>query len=338
MADQMGEIFLARQQLIGFKLETDRGVAVNLVDADYKFLVENLKMKPIFGENQRKYAVGDPYPFQSIMGAQACELSFSLHIQGSGSVSADPIHWTMLLASGYVALTPSVSFRGLSLQLGSKTATIEFQQKENAATTIRGKKYKIKGCAATKCMEHYDGSGQLQKIDFTFKGALVSVVDLTAGGNAVPVLNSDLVPPAAVLGITSTYGAYTLPTNAISIDLGLKASLIEYPPDPSGFAFTLISDFDPIINLKVLTQLEATLGVYAGLATATPLLGIFTTALGTGTGRNEIVIPNGQVVKGLEIDQRDGVDDQSLMIRAIRNTVAVHTFAIPLLGRFMPIT
>ncbi len=335
MADQMGEIFIARQQYIGFKAETDRGVAATLTGADYKFLVENLKIKPVWKENQRKYAVGDPYPFQSIMGATAGEISFSLHVQGSGSAGTDPAHWDLLQASGFVALTPSVGFRALSLQLGSKTGTFQFEQKENASNP-RGKVYKFKGAAATKLTEHYDGAGQLQKLDFTFLGALLSVTDLTAGGNSVPVLTADTTQPSAVLGITSTYGSYTLPTNAVSIDYGLKGALIEYPPDPTGYAYTLISDFDPVINLKVLVQLEATLGVYAGLASGTNLLQAFTTTVGTVLNQNKIVIPNAQIVKGLEIDQRDGADDQSLMMRAIRNTVAVSGFAIPLVGRLMP--
>lgn len=335
---EMGEIFLARQQYLGFKLETDKGVPVALADADFKFLVENLKVKPIFKENQRKYHVGDPYAFQSIMGAQSCELSFSIHVQGSGSVSQDPLHYTMLQAAGFSIPTATTLFRAAVLQLPNRTASIVFQQKENAATSIRGKQYKMKGSAATKCTEHYDGAGQLQKIDFTFLGALTLVGDLTAGSNAVPVLTGDATQPAAVLGITSSYNGYTLPTNAVSIDYAPKAALIEYPPDATGYSYTVISDFDPVINLKVLSQLEATLGIYAALATGTALVAPFITTVGIGTNQIEINIPNGQVVKGLEIDQRDGVDEQSLMIRAIRNTASVHGFTVPLLGRFMPIT
>lgn len=337
MADQMGEIFIARQQYIGFKLEVDRGTAIALANADFNILAENVKFKPNFKENQRKYAVGDPYPFQSIMGAQSGELSFSVHVQGSGSAARDPVHWTLLKASGFVGLTPSVNHRALSLQLGSNTATIQFEQKENAASP-RGKFYRLKGAAATKLTEHYDGAGQLQKIDFTFLGAMVTAGDLTAGSNHIPVLTGDTSQPPAVLSVQSLWGSYVLPTNAITIDYGLKAALIEYPPDPTGYAYTLITDFDPVINLKVLSQLEASLGVYAALASGTNLLQEFRTTVGTALNQNIITFPNAQVVKGLEIDQRDGVDDQSVMLRAIRNTVAVNTFTIPLVGRLMPIT
>ncbi len=337
MAVQMGEIFLAKQQYIGFKLETDSGVAVDPIAADYNILAENLKIKINIGENQRKYAVGDPYPFESVMGARSAEVSFSVHVQGSGDAAADPVHFKLLAASGFRIPTATVGHRAVVLQLPNQTASIEVQQKENAASSIRGKQYKLKGAAATKLTMHYDGAGQLMRYDFTFLGALVSVIDLTAGANAVPVLDDDSTVPPAVLGISSTYGAYVFPTNAISIDFGIKAALIEYPPDATGYAFTVISDFDPVVNLKTLVQLEATLGIYAALS-GTNLFDAFSSTIGTGLNAIEINIPKAQVVKGLDLDQRDGVDEQTIMLRAIRNTSAVHTFTVPILGIFMPRT
>lgn len=338
MSVEMGEIFLARQQYIGFKIETNAGTAETLADANFNVLAENLKIKVMIKENQRKYAVGDPYAFQSVMGAQSAEISFSVHVQGSGSTSVDPYHFTLLQAAGFTIPTATTLFRAAVLQLPNKTATMEVQQKENAATSIRGKKYKVKGAAATKCVEHYDGAGQLQRIDFTFLGALVSVTDLGAGGNNVPVLTADLTVPPAVLAITSKFGSLTLPTNAVTIDYGLKGALVEYPPDATGYSYTVISDLDPIVNLKVLIQLEATLGVYAALTSATPTLAQFQTTVGTGTDELEIFIPNAQIVKGLDLEARDGIDEQPLMLRAIRNTTAVNGFTVPLLARMMPIT
>jgi len=342
MDAQMGEIFLAKQQYIGFKKEDPLGTAATLADADFKFLVENLKIKLKSNENQRKYAVGDPYAFQSVMGAFSAEISFSVHTQGSGAAGVDPVHFTLMECAGFTTLTPVTAYRGQSLQLPNGTATIEVQQKENAASSIRGKKYKVKGAAASKCTEHYDGAGQLQRIDFTFLGALVSVTDLTAGSNNVPVLTADVGVPPAALSITSTWtpsggSAYSLPCNGFTIDYGLKTGLIEYPVDATGYAYAVISDLDPVVNLKVLVQLEATLSIYANLS-GSPVLGSLLTTIGSSVNQIQIVVPNAQIVKGLDLEVRSGVDEQPLMFRAIRNTVAVNTFTVPLVARMMPRT
>ncbi len=339
MADQIIQLHLATQQYMGFKIETDRGTAETLADADFKFLVSNLKAKITIAENQRQaYAVGDPYPFQSVMGKRMMELSGTLDVQGSGNVSNDPAHFTMLLAAGFAALTPSVNYRGQNLTLPNKTATIEVQEKENVGTSIRGKKYKMKGSGATKLTEHYDGSGQLQKIDFTYIGAFVGTTDLTAGSNNVPSLVADATVPPAALGVTTTFAGFSLAHNGFTVDYAPKCALLEDPRDATGYAFCIISRFDPVVQIKVLVQLEATLGIYAALTAGSPTLGAFIAIIGTGTNQIEINIPNAQIVKGLDLDQRDGVDEQALILRAIRNTTAVHTFTIPLVGRFMPIT
>lgn len=338
MADQIIQLHLARNQYVGFKAEANRGTAEALADADFKYLMYNLKAKITIKENQRKYTVGDPMAFQSVMGAQMMEVSGTMDVQGSGSTSADPAHFLILACAGFIALTPTVNYRGQNLGLPNKTATMELQEKENVGSSIRGKKYKMKGAAASKLTEHYDGSGQLQKIDFTFIGAFVGTTDLTAGSNNVPVLTADASVPPAALGVTTTFAGFSLAHNGFTVDYAPKTALIEDPRDATGYAFAIISDFDPVVQIKVLVQLEATLGIYAALTTGSPTLGAFIAIIGTGTNQIEINMPNAQIVKGLDLDQRDGVDEQALILRGIRNTAAVHTFALPMVGRFMPIT
>ncbi len=135
-----------------------------------------------------------------------------------------------------------------------------------------------------------------------------------------------------------TWNGISLPTNGITIDYAPKTTLIEDGRDATGFAFANITDFDPVVNLKVLVQLEATLGTYAALTSLTPTLAPLILIVGTGLNQIEDQMPNAQIVKALDLDQRDGIDEQSIMFRGIRHTAAVHGFTCPMAGHFMPLT
>lgn len=343
MSNQMGEIFLGSTQLIGMKLEANSGTAESLSNSDYKFLVHNLKLVPKFDENTRKYAVGDPYPFQSIMGAQAATLSYDMDMQGSGATGVDPTFFTVLQACGFQVGATSL-FRYAILQLPNKTLTCAVEERENAASSIRGKRYTLKGAGGTKLSIHYDGAGKLQNLTVSLDAALSLVEDLDAGGTATPNLTADLGVPASVLGITSNFtpsdGAnmgvpYALTSNTMTIDFGLKGKLIEYVQDPTGYSYTVVTDFDPMINLNVLIALEATFGAYYAMTAVGGLLGAFDSTLGTGQYKElEIMAPNSQVVKALELGARDGIDSQPLVLRCLRTGSSAN----PCIGIFQHIT
>ncbi len=316
MANQIGEIFLASTHRIGMKVETNPGTAESLADADYKYLCFNIKVVPKIDENKRKYAYGDPLPLQSVMGAQMVTISFDMHMQGSGVTGQDPTIFTPLSACGF-QLGANSLFRYAALGLPNKTLTIGFEQQENVASSIRGRKYLLKGAGGTKLTWHFDGSGQMQIASFTMDAALYSISDLTAGQLAVPVLTADTGVPSSVLGITCSYtptggSAYPLTTNTMTVDFGLKSKLVEYVQDGTGYAYTVVTDYDPMIDVNILMPLEASLGVYSQL-TSTVVLGQFDATLGTAQYKElEIIAAKVQIVKGEEVGDRDGIDSENL--------------------------
>lgn len=329
MASETAEIFLGTQQYVGIKVEANAGVAETLtttgMTSDFRYLIEKPKLTLKFNENQRKYAIGDPFPFQSVMGARSAEFSGTMHIQGSGSGTVYPAHYTLFQAAAFQEVTVANEYKGVVLGLPSKSLTIWIEEKANAATGIVGKRYELKGGGATKFTEHWDAAGKLQQVDFSITAALWQIIDLSAGTNSTPYLTADLSLPPAVLGITCNFtptggGAYLLPTNTMTIDYAPKCKLIEWPQDPTGYAYAPVTDFDPVINIKPFIQLEASIGWYDDLSSATPTPGVFTTTLGSGTDGDQIVVQanNVQVVKGLDLEDRDGIDSTTIMFRVLR--------------------
>ncbi len=330
MADEIGTIYLARQLYIGGKLETDRGTPATLADADFNILARDLKLTNATEENIRKYAVGDPYPFQSVMGRRPVTLAFNVDMQGSGDPTTSPVFYK-LLAAGPFQVSNTTAYRGLLLGLGNQTMTFSVQEKQFAASNPTGKEYLIKGCALSKCQAHFDNAGELMRLDLEYLGALYSVEDLTANSNAVPVLTDDDTLPPAILGITMSYRTVTLPTQMCSIDFGLKTELIQWPQDATGFAYAICGDIDPIVNFNPLIQPEAVQGYYDDL-TNVGALGSLTLTIGTGDAQAlTITAPNAQVVKALDLDQRNNVDSTSVMLRCIRTNDMVN----PCIGLFM---
>ncbi len=330
MADEIGTIYLARQQYLGGKLETDRGTPATLANADFNILARDIKLSNATEENIRKYAVGDPYPFQSVMGRRPVTLAFNVDMQGSGDNLVDPVFFKLLKAGPFQSAVTS-STRGLLLALGNQTMTFSVQEKQFAATNPTGKEYLIKGCALSKCLAHFDNAGELQRLDLEYLGALYSVADLTANSNAVPVLTDDDTLPPAILGIDLSYRSADLPTQMVSVDFGLKTELIQWPQDETGFAYAICGDIDPIINFNPLIQPESIQEYYADLTT-TGTLGPFTMTIGSGDAEAlTITAPNAQVVKALDLDQRNNVDSTNVMLRCLRTDTAAN----PCIGIFM---
>lgn len=317
MADELGTIYLSRQQYIGMKLETDRGTYAAPADADANILARNIKLSIAPEENLRKYAVGDPYNFQSVMGRLPVTLSFQVDMQGSGVYSADPVFFKLLAAGPFILANPT-GFRTATLALGNQTGSFAIQEKQFAATAPTGKEYQLKGACLSKCVAHWDNTGELQRLDLEYMAALWDVVDLTADSNFVPVLTDDDTLPPAILGIDCTYRTIDLPTNGISVDFAPKTALIQLPSDPTGYAYAVCGDFDPVCNFSPLIQPESVQGYYADL-TNTGELGPFSSSIGSGNGEQiTIAAPNAQVVKALDLEERDNVDSTSIMLRFIR--------------------
>ncbi len=333
MADEIGTIYLNRQQYIGMTLETDRGVPATKSNGAFNILARDIKLTLAVEENQRKYAVGDPYDFQSVMGRRAVTLAFNVDMQGSGDEAADPVFYKLLSAGPFQSAVTTTS-RGMLLKLGNRTGTFWIQEKQFAATNPTGKEYVLKGACLSKCVAHFDNAGELMRLDVEYLAALWDVADLTANSNAVPVLTDDDTVPAAILGITCDYRTVELPTQMVSVDFGLKTELIQYVQDPTGFAYAICGDFDPIVNYNPLIQPESVQGYYDDL-TNVGTIGEFTMNVGVGDAEQlTITAPNAQVVKALDLDQRNNVDSSNIMLRCLRTDVAAN----PCIGIFMKVT
>lgn len=323
MADQMGTFYLSRQQRIGFKLETNPGTPEALSDADYNLLAFNLKLSNATEENIRKYAVGDPYPFKSVMGRRPVNISFTIHVQGSGG-SGVPAYFKLLAAAAFklwseTNSSPLPSWQHASLRLPGAPGTFEVQEVQSAATSPTGKQYTIKGCCATKCVFAFDNAGELIRIDLEYIGAMYNVADLANGAINTPVLDDDDSVPPAVLGVDYNYRDVLVPAQGMTIDMGLKTELIQWPQDPTGFSHAVVGDFDPIVNFSPLIEPESQQPYFDDLKNE-GTVGIFEvkTLPATVGQQMRLYMAAAQVVKALDLEQRSMIDSTTVMLRALR--------------------
>lgn len=329
MANQMGEIFLKGQQYVGWENEADAGVPETLAAADFNVLMSNMKLTLQIEENPRKYAVGDPFPFDSVMGRRKGTLTGTIHLQGSGQTGVNPVMFKVLACGPFQLGNDSV-YRSAILGLPNKTATIEVLERESAATNARGKKYTLKGCGLTKLVAAFDNTGEIMRYDVEVQGALWSIADMAEGSFPTPVLDDDESLPPAVLGIDIDYRTVAIPTQMLAVDFGLKSEMCQYAQDPTGYSYCVARNFDPVINFNPLMQLEATQGYVADLM-GTPAPGPFEATIGSGVAKEiSILAPNAQVVKGLDLDDRDEIDSTNIMLRCIRTGVSAN----PCIGIF----
>lgn len=314
----MGELFSSRLHFLGLKLETTPGTALTFGASDYNLLAENIKFTINWKENQRKYTVGSPDAFPSQMGARDANISFSMHAQGSGVAGTAPVWFAPMQAGGFRKISSSFGSM-LVKELTGQTCTIGYVLKEDTSINPRGKAYTAKGCAADKITLHYANSGELLTIDFSFKGAFVDVVDLASGSLPNPITYNDGSLPPSVLAVYSKFRNTVLPTYSLTVDVGNKVDLIEYVLDPTGYSHAVVTDHDPVVMYTPFIQLEATQNYYAELAgTANVAPGAFEAILGaTGQQGNffTISMPNAKIVKGLDVDSKNGMDSTNVTLR-----------------------
>ncbi len=323
MAQQGGEIFLEGFRWVGFKLETYRGVAESLTSpTDYNLLAENVTITTDIKENKRKYAVGTPNRFQSVMGAKAAKITMRLHVKGSGSSSVKPVIASVLQTAGFQYSTTSTHFVLLKKLPGS-TASMSFIGREDAASSPTGKQWLLKGCGLAKSDIHVDASGGLMYIDCEFMGVLLPNGVSDIANNALPTadITTEATLPPAALSMTANYGSAPLPIAAFTLSMGNTGALIEYIQDPSGYSFFEITDDDVLFNIAPLIQKENTMAVQADLLTTSVTLRELDIYIGSTTNDMQIVVPKGQIVKGLNWGSRNGIAADTMIIAATQNIV-----------------
>ncbi len=328
MATEIATIYLETQRYIGIKTETTAGTPIALTTtgstSNFRYLVEKLKITLKVGQNKRKYAVGDPYPFQNVMGSLMGEISGTMHVQGYGATGGYPAHFILFQMAGFQEVNNSLAY-GVVQGLPNTTSSVWIEEKANQASSIVGKRYMFKGCGVSKLTEHWDASGGLQQIDFTITGALDDIVDLSSGGNSTPYLTADTSLPPAILGITCQFTPaagtpYPMTTKSMTIDYAIKGVLIEDVADATGFAYWVTTDFDTIGTFKPLMNPESISGFYTAISSATPTLGTLFITLGTGIMGDalNLIANNAQITKADDLEATDGIDSTTVVFTMIR--------------------
>ena len=332
MAQLGGEIFLSDFQYIGFKRESDRGVLATLTGSNYNILAMGVTVTTDIKENQLKFAVGHSDAFQSVMGAQAAKVTMKIPMKGSGSASVAPVITEVARCAGFQYSATSSNFVLLK-KIPGETATIQFDAKEDVATSPTGKRWILRGCAAEAFTMHVDTSGALWMIECTFIGAISSIADIANGSLITPDITTESTLPPAALSMTANYRSVALPIDAFTLDCANKTTLIPYVQGASGYAYAAVTDHDCVVNIAPRIQKEATQAYAADLLTASPTLGELDLYVGSSTNSMQIVAPKCQIVKGLNWGSKNGIAVDSVILRITQNSAVATN---PLFAIFFP--
>ncbi len=198
---------LIKRQVGLFKIETTYNTdptPSNTVDA---FLMMNVSYAPA---NQRMYVREDVRPslamLQQIYGGSLFEMTFDVHVKGSGTAGTAPEFGSLLRACGMgetISASTSVAYAPVST--GHESGTMYIYED--------GVLYKATGCRGN--VSFSEKAGEPAKLSFTMTGHLVgSFTDV-----ALPTPTLDSTNPIAVLSAGFSVGGYSAIISTFSFDL-----------------------------------------------------------------------------------------------------------------------
>lgn len=238
--------FSMQKRAIGLKLETTPFTAETLTSSDYDFRAFNVSYTPEIEAVARNYATGDYSAFSSIMGKRSMTVTFSVHMNYSGTVTTAPEWGKLLQACGFseTVLASGVRYLPDSSQC-AVPATIEVQEEgcgsQDALILI---------CSGAQGNVTFimNNVGEPVQMDFEFTGVLYDVKD-RANGSIINPGGFDSSEPEAVLGSTITVFGEAATVNSVNATLGNAVELFVDPAQTSGYRGAYITGREATISL-----------------------------------------------------------------------------------------
>ena len=296
--------FATQKRSIGLSIETTPYTFETLDASDYDFRAFNLSYTPEIEALARQYATGDYSPFSSIMGKKQITISFSCHMNYSGTVTTAPEWGKIVRACGFAETVLAGGVRYLpNAGQCSVPVTIEIQEEgcgSQAAIVIQ----------ASGCMGNVsfvlNNIGEPVQMDFEFTGVLHDIVD-RASGSIIDPTGFDTQEPDAVLSSTLTIFGEAATVNTVNINMANKVSMFIDPAQSQGYRGAYVVNRVPTISLDPYLEPLATnnhFGRWSGGTT-----GAFSMTVGSNI---TLSAPAMQITSSYGANDRNGISVNSI--------------------------
>jgi len=292
--------FLPERRTIGAKTESTPYTAETLAATDYNFKAFNINYSPEIAMMARKVARGDFSREVSIAGKRSCTVSFSVELAYSGTANTAPTYGKLLKACALketVHTTTGVSYL-TDAGYSAVPVTIEVVEKDEGTSPVQVV-VRVRGCMGNAKIS-FDSVGQPCRIDFEFKGALVSIADRAFASILTPTSMNDSTPDA-VLSATVSFYTETRRIDKFSVDLGNDVQLFTDPAQSVGLQGAHVVSRNPTVEIDPDLALIATNGDFARWVANT------TGAMSVTVGSNfTLSAPAIQIIKDYAPGDREG--------------------------------
>jgi len=291
--------FLTQKRTIGFKVEGTPYTAETLVAVDYNLAAYDVSYDLDIPMKNRKLTRGYYARDKSVAGKRAFSCSFSIDLYTSVSLGTAPNYGKALRAVGLLETVYAGVGVGYApvCENSATPATIEIVEKSEG-TSPEQRVVKGAGCMGS-CKMVVGAVGEPIKLEFEFKGYIVSVTDRNYAGILEPTGVSD-VTPDAVLSATISVGGVVQTINSLTMDMGNVVELWTDPSNPTGYSGARVVDREPTMEMDPDMELIATEDDYGLLTNNTTGALVFT------VGDITISAPACQYIKAGTPGDREG--------------------------------
>ena len=295
--------FKLDSRVMGGALESTPGTAETLVAGDFDVRIKDLSVSEEIEEYGRKYSRGHHGADASVMGKQTGTLSFSVDVAGSGTAGTAPAWAKYLKACGYSETIVAVTSVTYAPDAAADCTPITLELRDFYCDSTPAQHVTKLAGAMGSVNVVTDNVGAPMRLEFEFKGKLVSEADATGAG-IFTVSGTDTTAPPAVLSATITNAGIAQRLDTFTLTGGEDIQILTDPADSTGWLHAMVNtreatfQGDPELRKVadeavytnwrdgVLTALSVVVGADAGniVTIAAPKAQIITSSRGNRNG------------------------------------------------------
>lgn len=256
--------FITAKRMISAKLETTRGTAIAVADADTNFLAYDIQVDREIENWLRPFASGRHSYASPVKGRKKGTIKFKHDLQPGAAATTAPTARKLFLACGAletvggsnVVYSPDATKDSLDAYCLTMKVILIPTTGNAILVTIKG--------AMGNCVIKMENS--ILVCEFEFTGAFSTDADGTA---LVLTSPNTTVPPVAVAGATITVAAAAVKISKMEFDFGNTVELEMDPADTTGYLAAYISKRKPMLRLDPQALLVADAAHYTRWAAGT---------------------------------------------------------------------
>jgi hypothetical protein len=289
------------------KAEVTPGTPVAIASADFDVRMRSTEItyEHAMDDENSKFARGDHGEDVAIAGIRTGTASAQIKICGVANIATDTPKWFKpLIACGLKAHSYTTTGKALRpvAEADCNTVTVEVIDIACGAAPVATKE-QLAGCSGTLTIGA-EGPGMPVMAQIEYSGKYTASADVANANipaltspstvNAVPFLN-------AAVTITPLGGsAYTCKIQNFSLDTGNTVAAVQDASQATGIIYNAVRSRAPRLAMQILRDTIA-LFDYKGLIEARTLCQI-SIAIGTGSNRIELTVPNAQLIASPSTD------------------------------------